>query len=153
MSLHCMSLLYLFISMYIYHYLIKFSTSTHQETSQVSLNSYIYIFLTAQNPPPRKYIIILINLQVTTLGCGGMILCTAINHCLCDGIGTSQFLHAWAELTRKPESELSTMPFHWRHVLKPREPAQVKFHHAGYPGPNPTPQVDLLKFIQIQSVI
>lgn len=92
-------------------------------------------------------------IQVTTLGCGGMILCTAINHCLCDGIGTSQFLHAWAELTRKPESELSTMPFHWRHVLKPREPAQVKFHHAGYTGPNPTPQVDLLKFIQSQPVV
>ncbi|CAN6881834.1 unnamed protein product [Brassica oleracea var. botrytis] len=34
--------------------------------------------------------------QVTYLRCGGVILCTAINHCLCDGIGTSQFLHAWA---------------------------------------------------------
>ncbi|GJN06091.1 hypothetical protein PR202_ga23779 [Eleusine coracana subsp. coracana] len=38
--------------------------------------------------------------QVTRLGCGGMVLCTAINHCLCDGIGTAQFLHAWARAVR-----------------------------------------------------
>ncbi|XP_047164827.1 alcohol acyltransferase 9-like [Vigna umbellata] len=91
--------------------------------------------------------------QVTRLGCGGMILCTAINHCVCDGIGTSQFLHAWAQLTKKPEAELTIMPFHWRHVLKPRHPAQVKFRHAGYTAPNPTPQVDLLKFIQSQPLV
>ena len=92
-------------------------------------------------------------MQVTRLGCGGMILCTAINHCVCDGIGTSQFLHAWAQLTRKPEGELTIMPFHWRHVLKPRDPAQVKFRHAGYTASNPTPQVDLLKFIQSQPLV
>ncbi|ESW08634.1 hypothetical protein PHAVU_009G061200 [Phaseolus vulgaris] len=91
--------------------------------------------------------------QVTRLGCGGMILCTAINHCVCDGIGTSQFLHAWAQLTRKPEAELTIVPFHWRHVLKPRDPAQVKFRHAGYTAPNPTPQVDLLKLIQSQPLV
>ncbi|CAJ1973282.1 unnamed protein product [Sphenostylis stenocarpa] len=97
--------------------------------------------------------------QVTSLGCGGMILCTAINHCVCDGIGTSQFLHAWAQLTKKPEAELTIVPFHWRHVLKPREPAQVKFRHAGYtapnPNPNPTPtsQVDLMKLIQSHPLV
>ncbi|KAG5246398.1 transferase family protein [Salix suchowensis] len=31
--------------------------------------------------------------QVTSLRCGGMIVCTAINHCACDGIGTSHFTH------------------------------------------------------------
>ncbi|RDX66621.1 Omega-hydroxypalmitate O-feruloyl transferase, partial [Mucuna pruriens] len=91
--------------------------------------------------------------QVTNLGCGGMIMCTAINHCLCDGIGTSQFLHAWAQLTQKPESDLTILPFHWRHVLKPRDPAQVKYRHAGYTAPNPTPEVDLLKFIQSQPLV
>ncbi|KAK7409958.1 hypothetical protein VNO78_00385 [Psophocarpus tetragonolobus] len=90
--------------------------------------------------------------QVTRLGCGGMILCTAINHCLCDGIGTSQFLHAWAEVTKKAESDLTMMPFHWRHVLKPREPAQVKFRHGGY-SRNPEAEVDLLKFIQSQQLV
>ncbi|XP_020219185.1 fatty alcohol:caffeoyl-CoA acyltransferase [Cajanus cajan] len=100
-------------------------------------------------------------IQVTSLGCGGMILCTAISHCLCDGIGTSQFLHAWAELTRKPESDLTVVPFHWRHVLKPRDPAQVKFRHPSYsaprpsprPSPSPIPEVDLLRLIQSQTLV
>lgn len=61
--------------------------------------------------------------QVTKLGCGGMILCTAINHCLCDGIGTSQFLHAWAHLTLKPNDSLPITPFHSRHVFKLRSPS------------------------------
>ncbi|KAF7817593.1 omega-hydroxypalmitate O-feruloyl transferase [Senna tora] len=62
--------------------------------------------------------------QVTNLLCGGMVLCTAINHCICDGIGTSQFLHAWAHLTTKPNttSDLPILPFHARHLLKPRNP-------------------------------
>ncbi|KAK7351712.1 hypothetical protein VNO77_11357 [Canavalia gladiata] len=91
--------------------------------------------------------------QVTSLDCGGMILCTAISHCVCDGIGTSQFLHAWAQLTKTPQANLTIMPFHWRHVLKPRDPPQVKFRHAGYTATNPTPQVDLLKFIQSQPLV
>lgn len=82
-----------------------------------------------------------------------MILCTAISHCLCDGIGTSQFLHAWAQLTKNPEVELTIIPFHWRHVLKPRDPAQVKFRHPSYTAPNPTPEVDLLKLIQSQPIV
>ncbi|KAK7310922.1 hypothetical protein RJT34_08722 [Clitoria ternatea] len=86
--------------------------------------------------------------QVTRLGCGGMILCTAINHCLCDGMGTSQFLHGWAQLTTNPQSYLTIMPFHMRHVLKPRDPPQVKLRNPGYTVTNPTPEVDLLKLIQ-----
>ncbi|KAK1407470.1 hypothetical protein QVD17_39086 [Tagetes erecta] len=61
--------------------------------------------------------------QVTKLRCGGMILCTAINHCFCDGIGTSQFLHAWAHLTTKPTDSLPITPFHSRHVFKPCSPS------------------------------
>ncbi|XP_047325134.1 alcohol acyltransferase 9 [Impatiens glandulifera] len=68
--------------------------------------------------------------QVTNLRCGGMILCTAFNHCLCDGIGTSQFLHAWAHLitSTKPTSDLPITPFHTRHVLKSRSPPPSKQH-------------------------
>ncbi|KAJ0570922.1 putative transferase [Helianthus annuus] len=61
--------------------------------------------------------------QVTKLRCGGMILCTAINHCFCDGIGTSQFLHAWAYLTTKPTDSVPITPFHSRHVFKPHSPS------------------------------
>ncbi|XP_058761194.1 alcohol acyltransferase 9-like [Vicia villosa] len=45
-------------------------------------------------------------IQVTNLRCGGMILCASISHSLCDGIGASQFLNAWSELTRKPFSKI-----------------------------------------------
>lgn len=59
--------------------------------------------------------------QVTNLRCGGMVLCTAINHCLCDGIGTSQFLRAWAHITTNYNADLPVTPSHSRHVLKPQE--------------------------------
>ncbi|EOA37365.1 hypothetical protein CARUB_v10011142mg [Capsella rubella] len=72
-------------------------------------------------------------IQVTYLRCGGMILCTAINHCLCDGIGTSQFLHAWAHATTS-KVHLPTKPFHSRHVLDPRNPPRITHSHPGFTG-------------------
>lgn len=81
-----------------------------------------------------------------------MILCTAISHCLCDGIGTSQFLHAWAHFTRKPKIDPPVIPFHTRHVLNPRSPPQVNFPHPGYTKNTPT-QVDLIKLLQSQPVV
>ncbi|OVA08736.1 Transferase [Macleaya cordata] len=78
-------------------------------------------------------------IQVTNLSCGGMILCIAINHCLCDGIGTSQFLHAWAHLNTKPEVDLPILPFHSRHVLKPRNPPQITFSHPEFTNTTPNP--------------
>ncbi|KAI3464914.1 hypothetical protein Pfo_021577 [Paulownia fortunei] len=71
-------------------------------------------------------------IQVTNLRCGGLILCTAINHCVCDGIGTSQFLHAWAHMCQSRSTNLPIPPFHSRHVLKPRSPPQVTFSHPGF---------------------
>ncbi|KAK3160091.1 hypothetical protein QOZ80_1BG0055070 [Eleusine coracana subsp. coracana] len=72
--------------------------------------------------------------QVTRLGCGGMVLCTAINHCLCDGIGTAQFLHAWARAVRGDDAgELPPPPpFHDRRALRPRCPPRVAFTHPEY---------------------
>ncbi|XP_042495641.1 alcohol acyltransferase 9-like [Macadamia integrifolia] len=71
-------------------------------------------------------------IQVTHLNGGGMILCTAINHCLCDGIGTSQFLKAWAHLTSKSDDILPISPFHDRHVLKPSSIPKITFTHPEY---------------------
>ncbi|XP_042482681.1 alcohol acyltransferase 9-like [Macadamia integrifolia] len=71
-------------------------------------------------------------IQVTNLKGGGMILCTAINHCLCDGIGTSQFLQAWAHLTTKSNDPLPISPFHDRHLLRPRSPPNITFTHPEY---------------------
>ncbi|KAK7280687.1 hypothetical protein RJT34_25754 [Clitoria ternatea] len=92
-------------------------------------------------------------IQVTSLRCGGMILCTAINHCICDGIGTSQFLHAWAQFTKDQKINPTMTPFHWRHVLRSRDPPQVKFTHPGYTRTKPTPQVDLRKLMQSQPLV
>ncbi|CAH8349795.1 unnamed protein product [Eruca vesicaria subsp. sativa] len=70
-------------------------------------------------------------IQVTQLRCGGMILCTAINHCLCDGIGTSQFLHAWAH-ANTTKAPLLIQPLHSRHMLDPRDPPRVTHSHPGF---------------------
>ncbi|XP_073135815.1 alcohol acyltransferase 9-like [Henckelia pumila] len=69
--------------------------------------------------------------QVTHLRGEGMILCTAINHCLCDGIGSSQFLHAWAHFTTQfNHTNLPILPYHYRHVMKPGgNPQTVTFSH------------------------
>ncbi|KAL2892717.1 Fatty alcohol:caffeoyl-CoA acyltransferase [Bienertia sinuspersici] len=98
-------------------------------------------------------------MQVTNLRCGGMILCTAINHCLCDGIGTSQFLNAWAHITSNPNSDLPIKPFHTRHVLKPRSPPQVTFTHPMFSDSNITPEFGenscfaLNKYLQSQPLV
>ncbi|CAK9148217.1 unnamed protein product [Ilex paraguariensis] len=98
------------------------------------------------------------SLQITNLRCGGMILCTAINHCLCDGIGTSQFLNAWAHLTTKPGSNLPINPFHSRHVLKPRKPPQTTTTHTEFTKTVPdkySPQSDLTlnQYLQSQPLV
>jgi len=75
-----------------------------------------------------------------------MVLCTAINHCLCDGIGTAQFLHAWARAVRggdgghdapdagadTDDPALPAPPFHDRRALRPRCPPRVAFTHPEY---------------------
>uniref|UniRef100_A0A453AJR3 Omega-hydroxypalmitate O-feruloyl transferase n=2 Tax=Aegilops tauschii TaxID=37682 RepID=A0A453AJR3_AEGTS len=70
--------------------------------------------------------------QVTHLGCGGTVLCAAISHCLCDGIGAAQFLHAWARVARFEAADHHVMPFHDRSVLRPRYPPRIAFEHQEY---------------------
>ena len=98
--------------------------------------------------------------QVTNLRCGGMIFCTAINHCICDGIGTSQFVHAWAHVITKPTLDLSILPFHSRHVLKPRDPLQITHTHLGYikntlkdNNNNNNAHVDINQYLQSQPLV
>ncbi|KAH6755850.1 HXXXD-type acyl-transferase family protein [Perilla frutescens var. hirtella] len=100
-------------------------------------------------------------IQVTSLRCGGMILCIAINHCICDGIGSSQFLHAWAHIYQStPNSNhLSISPFHSRHLLKPRSPPQVTFSHSGFTKIAPTAELNpqtgpnIFNFLQSQPLV
>ncbi|PKA63893.1 Omega-hydroxypalmitate O-feruloyl transferase [Apostasia shenzhenica] len=94
--------------------------------------------------------------QVTHLQCGGMILCIAICHCLCDGIGSAQFLQAWAaQASVKPVVDLPISPFHCRHVLKPRVPPHITFSHPEFtslPQPEPLPFL-LSQFLQCQHLV
>ncbi|EXC25051.1 Omega-hydroxypalmitate O-feruloyl transferase [Morus notabilis] len=94
--------------------------------------------------------------QVTNLRCGGMILCTAINHCICDGIGTSQFLHDWAHLAAKQNLDPPIPLVHSRHALKPRAPPHTPFSHPQFTRANPRLDgchVDILKFLQSQPLV
>ncbi|GFQ03626.1 omega-hydroxypalmitate o-feruloyl transferase [Phtheirospermum japonicum] len=101
-------------------------------------------------------------IQVTNLRCGGMMLCTAISHCLCDGIGTSQFLHAWAHACRSsdsnPTTNLPSLPFHDRQVLKPRSPPHVTFPHPEFTNTapndsNPQTGPNIFKYLQSQPLV
>nr|XP_043608152.1 alcohol acyltransferase 9 [Erigeron canadensis] len=97
--------------------------------------------------------------QVTKLSCGGMILCTAINHCLCDGIGTSQFLHAWAHLTSKSTDNVPIIPFHSRHVFKLRSPtSHLPSIHPAFVknvtnNPNIVDGLSLNQYLQSQPLV
>ncbi|URE38922.1 Transferase family [Musa troglodytarum] len=93
--------------------------------------------------------------QVTHLSCGGMILCTAINHCLSDAIGTAQFLHAWALLTAKPDANLPVNAFHDRCILKPRVPPEIAFSHPEFSSPpaQDSNLGDLFQFLLAQPLV
>ncbi|CAN6539334.1 unnamed protein product [Malus baccata var. baccata] len=92
-------------------------------------------------------------IQVTNLRCGGMIMCTAINHCLSDGIGTSQFLHAWAHITGKPDLDPPIQPIHSRHVLKSRSPPKATFPHPQFTLTSNNGHVDIMRLLQSQPLI
>lgn len=93
--------------------------------------------------------------QVSHLRCGGMILCAAISHCLCDGIGTAQFLQAWAHITTKPSIAVPISPFHGRQMLKPRIPPQIISPHPEFTYPASQEHVSLLlaQFLQCQQLL
>lgn len=69
--------------------------------------------------------------QVTRLRCEGVVLCVGFSHCLCDGLGSSQFLHAWAEMARGA-TVVSVRPVWGRHLLRPRCPPPVEYSHPEF---------------------
>lgn len=95
------------------------------------------------------------NFQVTYLRCGGMILSTAIHHCLCDGIGTSQFLHAWAHISSRSNLARPLIPpFHSRHLLSHRDPTKIHCPHPQYTKtPRANWHMDITKSLQSQPLI
>lgn len=88
------------------------------------------------------------------LSCGGVILCTGINHRLCDGAGASQFLHAWAQFNAKPSwADLAVAPFHCRHILKPRIPPRTTFSHPEFTVPSSNDPNLLSELYQSQPLV
>lgn len=69
--------------------------------------------------------------QVTRLKCGGFVFCVGFSHCLCDGLGSSQFLHAWAEMARGGTG-VSVRPVWGRHLLRPKCPPRVEYSHPEF---------------------
>ncbi|KAL2227402.1 UNVERIFIED_CONTAM: Omega-hydroxypalmitate O-feruloyl transferase [Sesamum indicum] len=59
--------------------------------------------------------------QLTWLSDGGATLGVGFNHCLCDGIGSGEFLNSFAELAigKRGFNELSPKPMWGRHLLNP----------------------------------
>lgn len=84
-----------------------------------------------------------------------MILCLAINHCICDGIGTSQFLHAWAYMTTQSTPIPPIQPFHSRQVLRPRNSPQVTYTHPGFTQANNNSHsgINIFKFLISQPLV
>lgn len=89
-----------------------------------------------------------------------MVLCSAICHCLCDGIGTSQFLQAWAHATSKPHAHLALQPIHSRHALRPRDPLRIPSPHPPQYSPSratgndgDAPPADLHRRLQSQPLV
>ncbi|CAL5005997.1 unnamed protein product [Urochloa decumbens] len=72
--------------------------------------------------------------QVTFLGCGGVVLGTAIHHAVMDGVGAFQFVQTWAGLARGLDAAdaCNPTPFHDRTLLRARSPPRPAFDHSVY---------------------
>ncbi|XP_020206367.1 omega-hydroxypalmitate O-feruloyl transferase [Cajanus cajan] len=73
--------------------------------------------------------------QLTWLGGGGAALGVGINHCLCDGIGSAEFLNYLAELANGKSEWWSKVPKPvWeRHLLNPTRGKQTRVDPASHP--------------------
>ncbi|GLJ36605.1 hypothetical protein SUGI_0736030 [Cryptomeria japonica] len=81
--------------------------------------------------------------QVTELKGGGVVVCVAISHCLCDGLGSSQFVHTWAQIARKAtDMDPFPLPYWGRELLRPRNPLQIQYSHPEF---RPVPDLCNLK--------
>ncbi|XP_018821694.1 taxadien-5-alpha-ol O-acetyltransferase [Juglans regia] len=75
--------------------------------------------------------------QLTWLKDGAATVGVGINHCLCDGIGSAEFLNSFAELASEKRglAELKPMPVWQRHLLDPlpvRSPHDISVTHLEF---------------------
>ncbi|KAK9115345.1 hypothetical protein Syun_022142 [Stephania yunnanensis] len=66
----------------------------------------------------------LLRMQVTRLSCGGFVLAYTLNHYMCDGYGTLQFITAVSEFSQDPiRKNPSVLPSWTRDALSSRSPS------------------------------
>ncbi|KAK1571231.1 hypothetical protein Q3G72_013767 [Acer saccharum] len=73
--------------------------------------------------------------QLTWLRDGSATLGVAFNHCICDGIGSAEFLNLFAQLSTRQLNELKPKPVWDRHLLNPpgnRPRANSLSHHPEF---------------------
>ncbi|TKY56888.1 Omega-hydroxypalmitate O-feruloyl transferase [Spatholobus suberectus] len=86
--------------------------------------------------------------QLTWLGDGAAAIGVGINHCICDGIGSAEFLNYFAELAnekRELGSRPKPKPIWERHLLNPPRGKQTRVDPASHPEFNRVP--DLCGFV------
>ncbi|CAJ1971039.1 unnamed protein product [Sphenostylis stenocarpa] len=91
-------------------------------------------------------------LQLTWLADGAAAIAVGINHCLCDGIGSAEFLNYFAELAnekRETSHRCKHKPVWERHLLNSPRGKQTRVDSAGHPEFNRVP--DLCGFMSLVS--
>ncbi|KAJ3697303.1 hypothetical protein LUZ61_001008 [Rhynchospora tenuis] len=79
----------------------------------------------------------LVMVQVTYLKCGGVMLGTATNHGLIDGISAFYFIQTWATIVRGDTANI--IPANFNHnLIRARSPPSMSFKHLEYTT-NPLP--------------
>ncbi|KAM3337200.1 fatty alcohol:caffeoyl-CoA acyltransferase [Capsicum galapagoense] len=68
-------------------------------------------------------------LQLTRFKCGGWVFGTAVHHAMCDGMGSTLFFHAMAEIARGVNVNVTMIEPVWDRssLLGPRKPPRVEF--------------------------
>lgn len=116
----------------------EFERAPRHVTTWRSLLS-VYVADVLKGAPP-------LVVQLTSLRDGGFALAVGINHCLCDGIGSADFLNLLARLSKRPLTEVKPRAVRWdRHLMDP-----PGFFPGSLPELDPVP--DLCNFMARFSV-
>ncbi|XP_058103574.1 omega-hydroxypalmitate O-feruloyl transferase-like [Magnolia sinica] len=75
----------------------------------------------------RKFLALMLFIQVTRFKCRGFIFGLATNHCMCDGLGAIGFVSSWGETA--PGLPLCVTPSLDRSILKARDHTKIEFPH------------------------
>ena len=90
------------------------------------------VYSSPNEEPYRLIDMPLLIAQVTFFSCGSFSLGLRLCHCLCDGFGAMQFIHAWAATAKAGTLVTNPMPCWDREFFKPRNPPIIKYPHIEF---------------------